>query len=168
MPGKQLYRQFHRLILALVFFLPQHSVYAAQSEGAPQKVECITGGVGQTERSAMLANQEKYNFWLTVAAKPSGAYLSDVYVRILNAASKTAVLECRMDGPWLFATLPSGRYEVEAIHRENTAYPEQTEKKITTIRPGARRQVVLYFDLPDLFRLEDEISSAAKPAQSRK
>lgn len=168
MPSKQLHPWCRRLMLVILFFSPLYLTHAALSDAHSQNIECISGGVGETERNSLLGNQERYSFWLTVAAKSTGAYLSDVHVRISDAVSRTPVLECRMDGPWLFANLPTGRYEVQARYREVEGRPEQILKKTTTIRQGEHRQLVLYFDIPDVTRSEDEASPGAKPNKPKK
>lgn len=165
--SKQLHQRCRCLIWCMFIFLAFY-LQTVQADDSAQKIACVSGGVGETERSAMLGNQEKYSFWLTVAAKPSGAYLSDVRARISDAATKVTVLECSMDGPWLFANLPSGRYEVEARYREDATRPEQMIKKITTLRQGERRQLMLYFDIPDVMRSEDGPSADVKPMKLKK
>jgi hypothetical protein len=97
----------------------------------------------------MQDQQRQYSFWLTTAIKRSGAYASGVRVRIVDAGSRKPVLEHTLDGPWLFAALPPGRYEIEASYRENEVNPEQTIRKITELRPGGLRQMMIYFEGTD-------------------
>jgi hypothetical protein len=75
-------------------------------------VSYITGGVGLEEREAILAGAGDYNLKV-VNAIPGGAYVSDTTVTVVNAAG-TEVLRTTLDGPWLLAKLPPGRYTVSA------------------------------------------------------
>lgn len=86
---------------------------------------------------------------MTTAAKGSGAYLATVRVRVINASTRQSVLEHTMDGPWLFATLPLGRYDVEASYTEAIGQPTQVVKKSTTIHHGDHHQMMMYFDTKD-------------------
>jgi hypothetical protein len=108
----------------------------------------ISGGIGESEREQMLATDERHRLWLTTAARRSGAYLSGAQVRILDAASRTPVLAVTMDGPWLLATLPDGRYEVEASWRAADDAPVQTARALAEVAGRAARRLFLYFDDP--------------------
>ncbi|MDE2430704.1 MAG: carboxypeptidase regulatory-like domain-containing protein [Burkholderiales bacterium] len=122
----------------------------AQSQGkscSTEVIDCVSGGIGQSEREALLNQSSKYNFWLTTAGSKSGAYLSEVQVTIRDVRSGARVFFNTMDGPWLFANLPPGNYEVEARYRENDTAPVQVVKKITSIQKGQHRQMMLYFNV---------------------
>lgn len=123
--------------------------HAIERGTADSALAYVSGGIGESEQAALSAEKGRYSFWLTTAAKGSGAYLASVEVRILNARTRQSVLEHTMDGPWLFAALPAGRYEVEASFRESAGQPAQTLKKALTIRTGALRHIFLYFNTSD-------------------
>lgn len=97
----------------------------------------------------MQDQRRQYSFLLTTAIKRSGAYLSGVRVRIVDAGNRKSVLEHTLDGPWPFITLPPGRYEVEARYRESEGSPEQTIRKTTDLRPGEHHRMMLYFEGAD-------------------
>ncbi len=124
---------------------------AQQVEGAgtTSEIELVSGGVGEAEREVMKAGQTQYSFWLTTAAKRSGAFLTGVQVRVQDTQTRRYVLEHKMDGPWLFAMLPPGRYEVVLTYRETEGSPDQVIKKTTRIGIGDHRQMVVYFDTSD-------------------
>ena len=77
-------------------------------------VPYVSGGVGLDEREALQqeANQEGYNLKI-VATATDGAYLAGITVRIADAQG-VEVLQAAMDGPWLYAKLPTGRYTLSA------------------------------------------------------
>jgi hypothetical protein len=109
----------------------------------------VSGGVGYTELVELSAEKKNYSFWLTTAAKGSGAHLADVRVRIVDTRTQALVLEHTMDGPWLFAALPVGRYEVQASLEQPGRGPVQVQKQMTTIHPGDHHQMVMYFETGD-------------------
>lgn len=81
-------------------------------------VAYVTGGVGQDEREAIeaLARAEGLNLRV-VLAQPSGAFLSDVPVEVLDADGEVR-LETDAEGPWVWARLPAGEYQVRARFAE--------------------------------------------------
>jgi hypothetical protein len=124
-------------------------VQAAEADAGKDKLQCISGGVGETERDGLKDQAEQFNFWLITAVKKSGAYLSGVNVRVLDAQNKKLLITCSMDGPWLFVNLPAGRFHIETSYRESAAGVEQILREKITIRRNERRQVVHYFNTND-------------------
>lgn len=120
----------------------------AAAQDAPA-IRHISGGIGVDERRDLQEQQGQYNFWLRTAIQRSGAYLSAVKVRITDLDSKKVVLEHTLDGPWLLANLPPGRYTLEARYRSSAAAPEQVLRQTTEVRPGSQRQMMLYFEGTD-------------------
>ena len=108
----------------------------------------ISGGIGESEREQMLATGERHRLWLTTAARRSGAYLSGARVHVVDLASRITVLAITMDGPWLLASLPDGRYEVQADWRPDDGAPAQSARAVTRVAGEATRRLVLYFDDP--------------------
>jgi hypothetical protein len=131
----------------LVGLLP--TAHAISRGTAAAGVAYVSGGVGETEQLALKQERSRYSFWLITASRGSGSYMADVQVRILNARTQQPVLEHTMDGPWLFAALPAGRYDIEASYRQAGQQPVQMQKRTTTIHPGDQHQMVLYFDTND-------------------
>jgi hypothetical protein len=126
--------------------LPTHAV----DRGVSSKgIAFVSGGVGYSELQSLNDERKGYSFWLTTAAKGSGAYLAAVRVRIIDSKTNLPMLDHTMDGPWLFAALPSGRYGIEASYRQAPGQAVQVVQKTATIRAGDRRQMVIYFDSPD-------------------
>jgi hypothetical protein len=107
----------------------------------------------------MSAQRTRYSLWVATLTKPSGAYLSDARLRIVDLASGRAVVDRTMDGPWFFAALPAGRYEVSATVVADSASPAQTLSTQVTVSGRAQRQAVLRFDSS----AQVEPDSAARP-----
>ena len=106
----------------------------------------LSGGVTVDDRKTMHAERADYSLWVATVAKRSGAYLSDVRLRITRAGDKQPALERTMDGPWLLAALPPGRYDIVATMPAEGADPEQTLKMQVQLAKGGQRQAVLRFD----------------------
>jgi hypothetical protein len=77
---------------------------------AVASVPFISGGVGDEAQDKLNARAADYNLKL-VFALTTGAYLSDVKVKIADSKGQT-LLDTTSQGPWLFAHLPAGTYTV--------------------------------------------------------
>lgn len=108
----------------------------------------LSGGNTVGDRVTMHADRGTYSLWVATVAKPSGAYLADVKLRIVNLGDKSVALERTMEGPWLPAALPAGKYDVSATLKADGASKEHTlTNRVTVVKTG-QRQVVLRFDSP--------------------
>ena len=123
----------------------------------------VSGGVGHSELSMLMEEKKNYSFWLTTASKGSGAYLTAVRIRIINTSTRQTVLEHTMDGPWLFAALPPGRYAVQASYSPSAEGAAQALQQSTTIQAGVRRQMLLYFDTRDTVGKDEDPASKFNP-----
>lgn len=134
--------------------LPAAALALALSAGAtvrgttPEGIAWATGGVGEAEKTELRARRADYSLWLTTAALRSGAHLDGARVRVRDLADGRLVLELVLDGPWLFAALPVGRYEIEAIVQMDNGRL-LIERGTTTIHAGDRHEMVLYFATGD-------------------
>jgi hypothetical protein len=79
---------------------------------APSGVTYVTGGVSSESVNQLKSMEKGFNLKL-VFADTSGAYLSDVGVRIVDASAHV-VLDATSDGPLVMAKLPAGSYRVDA------------------------------------------------------
>jgi len=135
-----------RLTVLAAALLAAVPALALQRGTSPTSVEFASGGVGEDEQKLLHAQRRDYSFWLTTAVRKSGAHLAGVMVRIREADSGLLVLEHRMDGPWLFAKLPVGRYEIEATRQDLALGRIEVQRGTTTIHPNDRHQMLLYFE----------------------
>lgn len=108
----------------------------------------LSGGITVGDRVTMHAERSNCRVWVATVAKPSGAYLADARLRIVNLGDKSVALERTMEGPWLLAALPAGKYEVSATFRPDGASKDQTLSNLLTVAKAGQRQVVLRFDSP--------------------
>lgn len=84
----------------------------------PSGVEYLSGGVGLDERKALEERAGEYPLKL-VFALSSGQYLANVDVTILDSQGNE-VLRAVSNGPWFYADLPSGSYQVSAVYKGET------------------------------------------------
>lgn len=133
-------------ILAAAALLAASPAAALLRGTSPTGIDYVSGGVGEDEQQQLHGQRRDYSFWLTTAVRRSGAHLAGVMVRIREAETGLLVLEHRMDGPWLFARLPVGRYEIEATRQDMTLGRIEVQRGTTTIHPNDRHQLLLYFD----------------------
>jgi hypothetical protein len=153
--------------LCFCFFSAMSFALAIERGTTNTGVTYVSGGVGQSELAALTEEKNSYSFWLTTAARGSGSYLASVRVRIVQADTRQPILEHTMDGPWLFATLPLGRYEVEASYSEAPGGPTQILKQATTIHRGDHHQMMMYFDTKDTVDKSSETPFKGNPYNSK-
>ena len=74
-------------------------------------VSYVSGGVGSDSVLAMRQIEGGYNLRLLFAVQGSGEYLANVRVKLVDRKGNT-VLDAVSDGPYFFAKLRPGRYQV--------------------------------------------------------
>jgi|GEM_PF-3862720 len=77
-------------------------------------INYITGGVSDEELTYIKEQEKNFNVRLLVRAFGSGAYLSGLTVRFFDAKN-TEILTVEGAGPYLYANLPVGVYNVEIV-----------------------------------------------------
>jgi len=103
----------------------------------------VSGGIGAEERDDMIMALPDHNLKLLTAAERSGGYLAAVQVLVREAGGRT-VFETSLDGPWLLARLPPGRYELVAT------YGGRSQTRSFTVPASGRREIFLYWVAPDV------------------
>jgi hypothetical protein len=132
-------------ILTLSLVTAAASLIAAPASAQVQQtigsIAVAHGGIGVEARDAMLREQDKYNLRLQFAQQGSGAYLAGVQVKIDDAKGRT-VLDTVASGPWFYAQLPAGEYQVTA-----TSEGKSLTQRIA-IKTGGWRGWVFRFEPP--------------------
>ena len=100
----------------------------------------ITGGVGSDEAEAMRRAAYRYPLAIELAARatPRSAYVANVTIDIRDAQGRT-VLSITTDGPFLLASLPPGRYTI------NAQLEGKSQQKTVAIGNGAHQHVMFEF-----------------------
>ncbi|MFZ6741665.1 hypothetical protein ACO0LC_00385 [Undibacterium sp. JH2W] len=142
------------MIVPLLFsLLSGASTMAAGKDCSQKGITCVSGGIGSSEREELQQQTGQYNFWLRTVANKSGAYLADIKIIVRDEKTKSVLLSTAMDGPWLFLALPEGRFEVEAHYHDNVKRADQIIKKLTDIKKGSQRQMMMYFEASNVGEL---------------
>jgi hypothetical protein len=123
---------------------PQTSAFVVRGQ-ADGGVTYLSGGITAEDRTTMYAERGRYSLWVATVAEGSGAYLSDAQLRIVDLIGKKVVLERTMDGPWFFAALPPGRYEISATAPPDGPDAAQTRTNRVEIASNGQRQAVFRF-----------------------
>lgn len=122
---------------------------AAVEGSTPDGVRYASGGVSAEEQAALRGRFNQFTLRVATAAKGSGAHLASVQARITDAAGKL-VLEHRLEGPWLLANLPAGRYRVELrnLAQNAAAGSEQVERRDVTVAARRLTELTVHFEAP--------------------
>lgn len=118
-----------QLSVALSLFalaLTAPSLHAASEPQVRQSgnISYISGGVSEEARDSLHTAAQGFNLKLILATK-SGAYLSDVDIAVSDAQGKR-ILDAKSNGPWFYAKLPSGKYDIAASSNGTTVHQSVT------------------------------------------
>lgn len=116
--------------------------------GGPAKIDYLSGGVSLDEREVLAGRGKEFNLKIVTAAERSGAYLSDVRMKVIDTRDAKVLVETTMDGPWLLAQLPPGKYVLEAT------YEGKTLKKTIAIPKDGNREAYFYWTAADVVSKE--------------
>jgi hypothetical protein len=130
-----------RWALAIVCLTWGLAAQALNIEKLDDGTPYIVGGVTKDERKEIESLRRMFNMWVQTAASPSGSYLSDVKVTVTNAQGQT-VFDQTLDGPWLMAKLPEGRYRINAV------YESQTIRRDVKVLAEKMEPVYFHFNVP--------------------
>lgn len=117
---------------------PPQACCGAMEKQSDSGIPYASGGVGEDERQALTAMASKYSLKLVFAGKGSGEFLSNVKVAVKDRKGGT-VLDAVADGPWLFAKLPPGSYQVTA------SVGEQHQTRPVSVHKGKLATLAFYF-----------------------
>jgi hypothetical protein len=123
---------------------PQSSAFVVRGQteaGFPY----LSGGISVDDRTTMYAERGRYTLWVATVARPSGAYLTDARLQIVDLKGRKVVVDRTMDGPWFFVALPAGRYEITATVPPDGPDAAQTLSAQVNVPQSGQRQAVLRF-----------------------
>jgi hypothetical protein len=141
---------------------PQTSAFVVRGQ-TDAGLAYLSGGITVEDRTTMYAERGRYSLWVATVAEGTGAYLSDAQLRIVDLNGKKVVLERTMDGPWFFAALPSGRYEISATVPPDGPDAAQTRTNRVDIATSGQRQAVLRFTSSAQVSTETERQFSGNP-----
>jgi hypothetical protein len=100
----------------------------------------VTGGVGRTEVDAFRQAAADYNLRVTFTA-PGGVFLAKVNVVLADGQEKKLV-ETVTQGPFFFAKVPAGTYNLTA------SYGGQTQQRRMVVSAGGAATADISFNAP--------------------
>jgi len=134
-------RVLSRFLLAMLCISWAVSARAVDIQKLDDGTPYLVGGVTKDERKELESLRSMFNMLVQTAALQSGSYLSDVNVTVIDSQGKT-VFDQKLDGPWLMAKLPVGRYRV------NASYETQTLHRDVKVLAQKMEPVYFHFNVP--------------------
>lgn len=130
-----------RLVLSAILSLTLLSPAWAADHLTPQvqgEVSYVSGGIGEEERETLRGIAGDFNLKLTLASQQEGSYVGGVKVNVRKIQGPV-LLEAVSEGPWFYAKLPPGRYQVSAT------YQEKSQQKTISIGPRGSSDLRFYW-----------------------
>ena len=112
--------------------------YPVSSPKAAQVINYTSGGVGQESQRYLEEHERRYNLKLTTAYK-TGHYLANVGVTVADKQGNI-VISTMTDGPFFYADLQPGTYQVSAQY-DGTIH----NKTVTITQNTPLREVMFYW-----------------------
>lgn len=103
-------------------------------------VTFVTGGIGESRIEAFRKAARDYNLRATFTA-PGGAFMADIKVTLKDAQGNTLVTTIT-EGPFFYAQVPPGRYELTA------AFGNQSFQRKLEVSQGAAATTEIVFNVP--------------------
>jgi hypothetical protein len=105
-----------------------------------QGISYITGGVGEGETVAMLAEAKQWPLLLEMSQIENGrgVWIFGATIKILNS-SKQAIFNAQADGPYMLINLVAGDYLIEA------AYEGVIQKRSLSIKADSSQKIALFW-----------------------
>ena len=106
--------------LGAVFFLALCVFAHAQIPDTQhsQGISYISGGVGEEESRAILAEAKQWPLLLELSQLENGrgVWIFGAKIKVLNAQNQ-AIFDAQADGPYILINLPAGQYQIEGSYQ---------------------------------------------------
>lgn len=105
-----------------------------------QGISYITGGVGQEETVAILAEAKQWPLTLELSQIENGRgiWIFGATIKITNS-KKQSIFDAQADGPYMLINLESGDYVMEAI------YQGVAQKRALAINAGSPQKISMFW-----------------------
>ena len=106
-----------------------------------QGISYITGGVGEGETLAILAEAKQWPLLLEMSQIENGrgVWIFGATIKIMSSAKKQMVFEAQADGPYMLVNLVPGDYGVEAT------YEGVMQKRALSIKADSSQKISLFW-----------------------
>jgi hypothetical protein len=105
-----------------------------------QGISYITGGVGEGEAVAILAEAKQWPLLLELSQIEDGrgVWIFGAKIKVTNA-KKQAIFDAQADGPYMLINLDAGEYSIEA------SYQDVYQKRSISIKSGSPQKISLFW-----------------------
>jgi len=105
-----------------------------------QGISYITGGVGEGETVAILADAKQWPLLLEMSQIENGrgVWIFGATIKILNNAKQT-IFDAQADGPYMLINLLQGEYSIEA------AYQGVVQRRVLSIKANSPQKISLFW-----------------------
>ncbi len=105
-----------------------------------QGISYITGGVGEGETVAILAEAKQWPLLLEMSQIENGrgVWIFGASIKILNNAKQT-IFDAQADGPYMLINLLQGEYSIEAI------YQGAVQRRVLSIKADSPQKISLFW-----------------------
>jgi hypothetical protein len=106
-----------------------------------QGISYITGGVGEGETAAILAEAKQWPLILEMSQIENGrgVWIFGATIKIVSSAKKQIVFEAQADGPYMLVNLVPGDYMIEAT------YEGVMQKRVLSIKTDSLQKISLFW-----------------------
>ena len=134
-------KTFLQLIIAAYLVLASAWVSAQIPDTQySQGISYITGGVGESETVAILAEAKQWPLLLEMSQIQNGrgVWIFGATIKIINS-TKQAIFDAQAEGPYMLINLVPGDYVIEAT------YEGIVQKRSLSIKPDASQKISLFW-----------------------
>jgi len=105
-----------------------------------QDISFITGGVGEEETVAILADAKQWPLLLEMSQIENGrgVWIFGATIKIMSS-KKQIIFDAQADGPYMLINLESGEYVIEAT------YQGVVQKRVLSIKADAPQKISLFW-----------------------
>ena len=106
-----------------------------------QGISYITGGVGEGETVAILAEAKQWPLLLEMSQIENGrgVWIFGATIKIMSAAKKQIVFDAQADGPYMLVNLVPGDYGIEAT------YEGVMQKRVLSMKADSSQKISLFW-----------------------
>ena len=103
-------------------------------------ISYISGGVGEEESQAILAEAKQWPLLLELSQLEGGrgVWIFGAKIKILNAKNQV-IFDAQADGPYILINLTAGSYSVDA------AYQGASQKRSITVNPAIPQKISIFW-----------------------
>ena len=105
-----------------------------------QGISYISGGVGEEESQAILAEAKQWPLLLELSQLENGrgVWIFGAKIKILNSQNQV-IFDAQADGPYILINLKAGQYQIEA------SYQGIVQKRSVSIQPAAPQKLAIFW-----------------------